>query len=83
MNYFLILSLYFVITNLTLVNFTKTKFFFLMVKILCLCHAAAAAWLQSCSTLCDPIGGTPPGSAVPGMLQARTLEWVAISLSNA
>ena len=45
-------------------------------------HAAAAAAaksLQSCSTLCDPIDGSPPGIAVPGILQARTLEWVAIS----
>ena len=39
--------------------------------------------LQSCLTLCDPIDGSPPGSAVPGILQARTLEWVAISFSNA
>jgi len=39
--------------------------------------------LQSCSTLCDPIDGSPPGSPVPGILQARTLEWVAISFSNA
>ena len=39
--------------------------------------------LQSCPTLCDPIGGSRPGSAVPGILQARTLEWVAISFSNA
>ena len=38
---------------------------------------------QSCPTLCDPIDGSPPGSAAPGILQARTLEWVAISLSNA
>ena len=45
--------------------------------------AAAAKSLQSCPTLCDPIDGNPPGSAVPGILQARTLEWVAISLSNA
>ena len=46
-------------------------------------HAAAAAKsLQSCPTLCDPIDGSPPGSAVPGILQARTLEWVAISFSN-
>ena len=44
---------------------------------------AAAKWLQSCPTLCDPIDGSPPGSAVPGILQARTLEWVAISFSNA
>ena len=45
--------------------------------------AAAAKSLQSCLTLCDPIDGSPPGSAVPGILQARTLEWVAISFSNA
>ena len=45
--------------------------------------AAAAASLQSCPTLFDPINGSPPGSAVAGILQARTLEWVAISLSNA
>ena len=47
-------------------------------------HAAAAAKsLQSCPTLCGPIDGSPPGSAVPGILQARTLDWVAISFSNA
>ena len=49
-------------------------------------HAAAAAAtksLQSCPTLCDPIDGSPPGSPVPGILKARTLEWVAISFSNA
>ena len=45
--------------------------------------AAAAASLQSCLTLCDPINGSSPGSPVPGILQARTLEWVAIFLSNA
>ena len=45
--------------------------------------AAAAKSLQSCPTLCDPIDGSPPGSPVPGILQARILEWVAISLSNA
>ena len=45
--------------------------------------AAAAKSLQSCSTLCDPRDGSPPGSSVPGILQARTLEWVAISFSNA
>ena len=39
--------------------------------------------LQACPTLCDPIDGSPPGSPVPGILQARTLEWVAISFSNA
>ena len=45
--------------------------------------AAAAKSLQSCPTLCDPIDGSPPGSCVPGILQARILEWVAISFSNA
>ena len=45
--------------------------------------AAAAKSLQSCPTLCDPIHGSPPGSPVPGILQARTLEWVVISFSNA
>ena len=45
--------------------------------------AAAAKSLQSCPTLCDPIDGSPPGPAVAGILQARTLEWVAISSSNA
>jgi len=45
--------------------------------------AAAAKSLQSYPTLCDPIDGGPPGSSVPGILQARTLEWVAISFSNA
>ena len=45
--------------------------------------AAAAKSLQSCLTLCDPIDSSPPGSPIPGILQARTLEWVAISFSNA
>ena len=47
------------------------------------CSAAAAKSLQSCPTLCDPIDDRPPGSPVPGILQARTLEWVAISFSSA
>jgi len=45
--------------------------------------AATAKLLQSCLTLCDPIDGSPPGSPIPGILQARTLEWIAISFSNA
>ena len=45
--------------------------------------AAAAKLLQSCPTLCDPTDGSPSGSPVPGILQARTLEWVAMSFSNA
>ena len=58
-------------------------------KISVRCHysssaaAAAAKSLQSCPTLCDPMDGSPPGSPVPGILQARTLEWVAISFSSA
>ena len=44
---------------------------------------AAAKSLQSCPTLCNPLDGSPPGSPVPGILQARTLEWVAISFFNA
>jgi len=44
-----------------------------------LCYAK---WLQLCPTLCDPIDGSPPGSPVPGILQARTLEWVAIAFST-
>ena len=49
----------------------------------CVATATAAKSLQSCPTLCDPIDGSPTGSPVPGILQARTLEWVAISFSNA
>ena len=59
-------------------------FRFLHVTLCCLYTAAAAAKsLQLCPTLCDPIDGSPPGSPVPGILQAETLEWVAISFSNA
>ena len=46
-------------------------------------QTAAAKSLQSCPTLCDPIDGSPPGSPIPGILQARTLEWVATPFSNA
>ena len=60
-----------------------------LVYTICLAHhgktaaaAAAAKSLQSCPTLCDPIDGSPPGSAIPGILQARTLEWVVIYFSN-
>ena len=52
-------------------------------KMKCGDAAAAAKSLQSCPTLCDPRDGSPPGSPVPGILQARTMEWVAISVSNA
>ena len=56
--------------------------FFLALPIL-VAAAAAAKLLQSCPTLCDPIDGSPPGSPVLGILQARTVEWVAISFSTA
>ena len=63
--------------------------FFLKVSLVCLfflysdAAAAAAKSLQLCPTLCDPIDSSPPGSPVPGILQARTLEWGAIAFSNA
>ena len=53
------------------------------IKFLKQAAAAAAKSLQLCQTLCDPTDGSPPGSPVPSILQARTLEWVAISFSNA
>ena len=56
---------------------------FMAAVTICSDFAAAAKLLQSCPTLCDPTDGSPPGSAIPGILQARTLEWVAISFSNA
>ena len=59
--------------------------FAMMLQLFACMHAAAAAAaksLHSCPTLCDPIDGSPPGSPIPGILQARTLEWVAISFSN-
>ena len=57
---------------------TRKHFFFFLTA-----AAPAAKSLQSCPTLCDPIDGSPPGSPVPGILQARILEWAAISFSNA
>ena len=69
---------------------TKSEASWSLTYTLCACvwlwrkHAAAAAKsLQSCPTLCDPRDGSPPGSPIPGILQARTLEWVAICFSNA
>ena len=62
----------------------ESYFLFGMLTAINMCYAAAAAKsLQSCLTLCDPVDGSPPGSATPGILQAGTLEWVAISFSNA
>ena len=59
----------------------STSFFLVFLKLLS-AAAAAAKSLQSCPTLFDPIDGSPPGSTIPGILQARALEWVAISFSN-
>ena len=59
-------------------KYIRYKFIFLIYY-----AAAAAKSFQSCSTLCDPIDGSSPGSAVPGIVQARTLKWAAISFSNA
>ena len=69
------------ITLLTKVHLVKAMVF--QVVMYGCAAAAAAKSLQSCPTLCDPIHGSPPGSPVPGIVQARTLEWVAISFSNA
>ena len=64
-------------------NKKQTDFFFVGFNIICkFSTTATAKLLQSCPTLCDSINGSPPGSLVPGVLQARTLEWVAISFSN-
>ena len=59
------------------------KFSLSLIKLLHEYTPAAAELLQSCLTLCDTIDGSPPGSAAPGIFQARILEWVAISFSNA
>ena len=65
--------------NLVIHYHTTTTFFIFMIRTFKICSAAAAKSLQSCPTLCNPIDGSPAGSPVPGTLQARTLEWVAIS----
>ena len=61
----------------------KPNFSFPNIDIVVVVVVVAAKSLQSCPTLCDPIDGSPPGPNVPGILQARILEWVAISSSNA
>ena len=68
----------------TLHLFAKPHMMWLLPNLRVYCFTTAAAKsLQLCPTLCDPIDGSPPGSPVPGILQARTLEWVAIFFSNA
>ena len=64
-------------------HFMQSQFYARITSNLVTNHLAAAKLLQSCPTLCNPIDGSPPGSPAPGILQARTLEWVAISFSNA
>ena len=61
----------------------RSSFWWNCLHMFLLTAAAAAKLLQSCLTLCDPIDGSPPGSPIPGIFQARTLEWVAISFFNA
>ena len=69
--------------NLLLILYREGKIIWCFVVYFLLWLTAAAKSLQSCPTLCDPIDSSPPGSPLPGILQARTLEWVAISFSNA
>ena len=72
----------FIVSGLTFRSLIHFEFIF--VNGVRKCSAAAAAKsFQSCPTLCDPIEGSPPGSPVPGILQARALEWVTISFSSA
>ena len=73
---------------IVLIKFMEFFFFFVLDLVFSLnleayAATATAKSLQSCPTLCDPIDGSPQGSPIPGILQARTLEWVAISFSNA
>ena len=68
---------------MSLISFFSVQLEELLLEFLPRNVAAAVKSLQSCPTLCDPIDCSPPGSPIPGILQARTLEWVAISFSNA
>ena len=72
-----------ILKNIDITLLTKVQLVKAMVFPVVMYGCAAAKSLQSCPTLCDPIDGSPPGSPIPGILQARTLEWVAISFSNA
>ena len=70
------------ITSSHIPDFKENASLISILNVMLAMTAAAAKSLQSCPTLCDPIDGSPPGSPVPGILKARTLEWVAISFSN-
>ena len=79
-----VLSLLFnMLSRLVIIFLPRCKHLFNFMATISICSDLAAKLLQSCLTLCDPIDGSPPGSPIPGILQARTLEWVAISFSNA
>ena len=87
MSYFILLHLSCLMLNFSFIYICVDRLFFIIWYYCYLVYhysaAAAAKSLQSCPTLCDPIDGSPPGFPIPGILQARTLEWVAISFSNA
>ena len=76
-------SLHIIMTQFLIINLILYVYTYTCISYWFCFSAAAAKSLQSCPTLCDPIDGSPTGSPVPGILQARTLEWVAISLSSA
>ena len=71
------------LTRQTFVGKVMSLLFNMLSDVAAAAAAAAAKSLQLCPTLCDPIDGSPPGSPVPGILQARILEWVAVSFYNA
>ena len=71
------------VTNIDTECRYSSKLISVLIDVLLFYSVAAAESLQSCLTLCNSIDSSPPGSAIPGILQARTLEWVAISFSNA
>ena len=75
----MIVAIIVIIIIVTIIIVTRMLIPMLKVRLNACMHAKS---LQSCPTLCDPIDGSPPGSSVHGILQARTLEWVAISSSN-
>ena len=75
--------LLFIVSGLTFRSLIHFEFIFVCGVRKCSAAAAAAKSLQSCPTLCDPINGSPAGSPVPGILQVRILEWVAIAFCNA
>ena len=76
-----IFSGYLIISCFQFMNILIFLTYNFLLQLFSYCAAATAKSLQSCPTLCDPIDGSPPGSPIPGILQARTLEWVALSFS--